>query len=372
MASQSFNDSSWSGYFEITSANAKVDEAILEIGYNLSQAPSGFWSAVKSDGGDIRVANNTGDTEYSRELVNFDSGGNTGWLFFDAALLETASDTTWRIYAGNAAANEPATTDPNGRDNVWHADDQGVWHMEEDPSGVSPQMVDSTGKGNDGSSSGSMTTTDLVTAGIRKGLELDGSDDKVNIGNSTGFQVVDFSVMAIVKNAGSTSKEMIINQTAPGSGEYIWWFRKHTDDTLHAQINRTTGGAEHLSVYSTGTIGDNAFHFVVAVFEGGTDLTVYIDGVQDGLSSSTTGSPVTSTRDVYIGGRDNNTHMWSGVLDEVRHTQRMLTADAVSTYHNNLMANTSFWTDGPWTNTGSGPDNISIERLELRPLSNVA
>jgi hypothetical protein len=52
-----------------------------------------------------------------------------------------------------------------------------VWHLQQDPSGTAPQMLDSTSINNDGTSNGSMTSGDQVAGKAGGSLDLDGSGD---------------------------------------------------------------------------------------------------------------------------------------------------------------------------------------------------
>lgn len=81
----------------------------------LADMPSGFWSAVASDGGDIRVKQ--GGTDLPVDIVYIDTGTEIGEIFFLADLL-TGSDNVFILYAGSGAA-EPAASDPTGRYAVW-------------------------------------------------------------------------------------------------------------------------------------------------------------------------------------------------------------------------------------------------------------
>jgi hypothetical protein len=62
---------------------------------------------------------------------------------------------------------------------VWDDNFVGVYHFSQDPSGTSPQMLDSTAGENNLTSTGSMTDTDLIDSEPGKGLDFDGSNDGV-------------------------------------------------------------------------------------------------------------------------------------------------------------------------------------------------
>jgi hypothetical protein len=82
----------------------------------LSEMPAGFWTHVKEDGGDIRVAE--GFDLIPFDLARWDYDSQDGVLFFRADLL-TASDNEFTIRYGNPANELFEYDDAFGRDNVW-------------------------------------------------------------------------------------------------------------------------------------------------------------------------------------------------------------------------------------------------------------
>jgi hypothetical protein len=111
--------SGWSNYAIITVAHGQVvSGGVTNCPVLLTEAnlPSGFWSAVKSDGSDIRITSSDGATEINFELVGIDTGAQTLELWFLAASLSDSTDTTFYIYYGNSGASAKASS--------WG---QGVW-----------------------------------------------------------------------------------------------------------------------------------------------------------------------------------------------------------------------------------------------------
>src|SRR5690606_38973349 len=150
---------------------------------DLSDLPSEFWTNVQSDCDDVRITTSDETTEVPREIVSCDGDTDTGELHFKAPSLANATDTTFYIYYGNSSATDYATDATYGAENVWSNGYAGVWHLEEDPGGTAPQIVDSTGNGNDGTSEGEMGSDDLTEGQVAKALDFDGSDDYINVPN---------------------------------------------------------------------------------------------------------------------------------------------------------------------------------------------
>jgi hypothetical protein len=84
---------------------------------NLHDMPAGFWSAVKSDGGDIRAYDST-DTLIPHDLCRINTGSTSGILMVKKTVA-TASSTVIKIRCGNAALSALSVSDTNGRNAVW-------------------------------------------------------------------------------------------------------------------------------------------------------------------------------------------------------------------------------------------------------------
>jgi hypothetical protein len=140
-----------------------------------------FWNTVKSDGGDIRAALSDGTTRIALELKNFNQGAETGQIYVPISSVSSGADTDFYIYWGNAGLSQPAEDAAYGKEAAWPSKNKTVHHFDQDPSGTPPQAIDSTSNDNDGTSSGSMTTGDLITTSLNwKAWQMDGVDDYVS------------------------------------------------------------------------------------------------------------------------------------------------------------------------------------------------
>lgn len=109
---------SFSATVTIASGNVGSDLTNFIVMVNLADMPSGFWSGVKSDGGDIRATDNSG-TVIPHDLCSFDSVGHTGVLMVKLASLLAASSNAFKVKCGNAALSALPATNANGRNAVW-------------------------------------------------------------------------------------------------------------------------------------------------------------------------------------------------------------------------------------------------------------
>lgn len=142
----------WSGYVthSVTTEPASnlTDFTFL---VSLDQLPSGFWTAVQTDGDDIRVTSDSaGTTELPVDIISFTDSGSSGSGLIAVKYSGTKSssvDQPLYIWAGNASATRPADTDTYGRENAYASTRRAFW-----PSGAG---TDRTQYDNDLTMSGS-------------------------------------------------------------------------------------------------------------------------------------------------------------------------------------------------------------------------
>jgi len=344
MASSAFTSSNWSNYFTITSDSAKVSANNDNLMYDLSEAPSGFWSTVKSDGGDLRVVNSAGDTAYSFELENFDTTAETGIVFFDSQNLATGSDTTWRIYYGNGSASLPAPSDTLGAQNVWNSNYVLVSH--------DGGKTDSTSNGHNGTEDGGVSGGG-ATGQIGVATDFDGNDDRISVESDGSLSPTpSFTFQSWVNaddvsgSGGDGNTIGTVDDTTSGS-ENGWFMR--IDD---GEISFWVESDPNRFSLKTGTINTHTWYLVHGLFDTNesNEQKVYIDG---SLSGEQSASYSESTTDLQIGSHANETQQFlNGTVDEVRISGTPLSASWISTEYNNQSSPSTFWTTGAEQSSG--------------------
>ncbi|MDD3774291.1 MAG: hypothetical protein PHW50_03375, partial [Patescibacteria group bacterium] len=132
--SASWYDANWPYRQKITIDHTKVGTGGVTNFPTLlsgdSMSPS-FWTRVKSDGADIRIATSDGTTLTNHELVTgFSTTTKSMELWFLAPSLSSDTDDIFYIYYGNATATAPEASWAQG---VWSAAGKGaVWHLGSD------------------------------------------------------------------------------------------------------------------------------------------------------------------------------------------------------------------------------------------------
>ena len=335
----SWYSGSWSHRKAITIQASQVDADLTDfpVYVDLSDLNDGgnFFSTVKSDGSDIRITTADGTTELPYELVSINTGGSTGELHFKVTgTLSSSTDTTFYIYYGNASATAYAETDTYGAQNVWTNNYEAVWHMEEDPSGSAPQLLDSTSNSVDATSSGSMTTGDLVSGHMTNAIDMDGGDDYFNITSTT------------IDNLPGTNDLTIsawVYQHAAGAYETpMAW----ASDFLIMAPNQSTSsirlyrqGNTRINVATGATL--NSWHYFTYRSSSATNHVIDADG---GTWTGTSTANLTSSHgQFYIGSYSNTSGAIDGLLDELRVSSVARDATWISTEYNNQNSPSTFY-----------------------------
>jgi hypothetical protein len=157
---------------------------------------------------------------------------------------------------------------------------------------------DSVG-GNDGTEVGGPT----YTAGLNnQAISLDGSDDYVDCGNDSSFNITgSITLSAVIKGTFNNGWDPII---AKG---YDWMLsRGMGDGALFFCIG--VG-----SVLGSTNINDNQWHHIAVVYDG-SKMLLYVDGEPDG-STVASGSLNVSASNVYIGGGPSAS--FDGLIEDV-------------------------------------------------------
>lgn len=334
-------DSNWSYRIPVTIDSTKVSADLTDfpVYVDLSDLSADFFSNVKTDGSDIRVTKDDGTTEVPREVVAIDTGSSTGELHFKAdGTLSSSTDTDFYIYYGNASATEPATSATYGAENVWSSYDN-VYHMQEDPSGSAPQIIDSTSNNRDGTSAGSMTSADLVNGQVGKSLDFDGSDDYLSVSSFGKTSNSHVTVEAWVRPDVTNVNQHIVDESNTASYGGGLMLRIKNDSGVRFW-QQDAGFA--LNSASTLTAGN--FYYLVGVYDG-TKQYIYIDGVEDvnntlGSTSARNAANPRIGRSSLLGGPVN------GLIDEVRISGSARSADWISTQYNNQNSASTFYSAG--------------------------
>ncbi|MCK5607229.1 DUF2341 domain-containing protein, partial [Candidatus Pacearchaeota archaeon] len=302
---------------------------------------------VQADGDDIAFSMDGKWLDHQIEQFNQSYSSTHAQLtvWVRIPFLSTAFDTNITMYYGNSTMS--SRQNPTG---VWYSDYSGVWHLNEDPSGVPSQIKDSTIPASDGATYGTMTSSDQVSGKVGGALDFDGSNDYVDFGNPGEMQITgEITVQAwfkvdyvgndyiVAKHGGSGFRGWDISFDDDSGIAPDGWimFRYSTDG-----VNMITTGYERVRV--------NQWYHVVGVFKPNEYSKMFFNGTQ--VAIITAGVPPSMndpTLPVRIGRRsDISTSYVDGIIDEVRISNIARSNDWIATEYNNQFDPSSFYSVG--------------------------
>jgi len=337
----------WDSRILITLDDTNVDGSLANIPVLLYiSAASGPGSAdlspvfdeLASDANRKKIAVTKADgvTELYVEIERWDDANEKAWLWVKVPkLYMKGSNSLFFYFDADHADNDSYVGDTTDAvvHNVWDSNYALVYHMAQDPNGdVADSIKDSTSNENDGTPVGSMTTADLVDAYIGKGLEFDGSNDYISVGDHTSIRVTTGLTIEIAANLTATTDEGIIQKGTDFNNEYgvyaisnaggAWKLRLNASDT-EGNGKESGGSASTGTWYSVfGSYGDQT-------------MSLSVDTASIG-SSSFTGPLNTDTNAIRVGDYWSSLFTINGLLDEVRLSNIARSADyEKATYYSN-------------------------------------
>jgi len=308
---------------------------------------------AQSDGDDIAFFS---DGQFlSHDLELFDKNGNgthahlVAWV--RVPFLSSTVDTEISILYGDEDVGSLERPD-----DVWDSNFVGVWHMAENPAQPqwsaiysdylphAPQIKDSMYPYDDGTSSGSMTSADLIQGAIANAIDFDGIDDRVSMGDPSDgrldFGTSSFSFSLWVNCPLTTSYQDFLYKGARESAVagYIIYRRSEASGGT-ASVSVGDGTQRFQNDFS---IASNTWIYIVGVVDRSSNrLRAYLNGIQQGSGTdiSSLGS-VSSAQSLLFGdGYDNA----DAIIDEVRISNVARTVDWVLTEFRNQDSPESFY-----------------------------
>ena len=201
-------------------------------------------------------------------------------------------------------------------------------------------------------------------------------NDYLRISNSPSFSLSNFTISAwalveaeVAKYNGE-ARAIVSNydESAPYygigiySGQYQGKAVTFFDDGTGLNGAIDTNGS---------SLADAQWHHVTAVFKGGVNVELYVDGVSKSRSSGTMPAIISPTGDLFIG-RDGNSenllkNKWVGSLDDIRIFNRALSAEEVT----RLAGVIDLPTGETFIPLGTGENDPYLLEVEEGPLTSV-
>ena len=317
--------------------------------------PSRLGITTLAEAQSIRVYGDEAKTiEWAREIVSVNEGH---------FLVPSMSGTTVPYVDWDGVRSDYAVTATYGAQNVW-TEYEAVWHLNEDPGGVSPQMLDATGNGYDLEARGSMTSADLVDDHLGKAIELDGSGDYFS--TPTSFNTYPATAGEIRYTSA------IISDIPSNQDGGIVYFSSYNGFTVFAGglLEQSSGDNSGTDTSASQVDDGNRYH-VAAVCNQANEYRLYRNGVQV-LQKNITDTEA-SNDEIWVGKHNGNAYNLDARISEVRWSKKDLGSNWATTEHNNQNAESTFW--GTWTDVSTATtvtNIISIGNIvELNNISSI-
>ena len=309
---------------------------------NLSDPDLHNPAKVQADGDDILFTDVLGN-KLDHEIELFDQSGNgthahlVAWVRIPT-LYATRNTEITMYYGNNAVISQ------DNPSSVWISY-EGIWHLSEDPSGT---ILDSSNNSFDGTSVGSMTSTDLVSGQIYNCLDFDGADDYINVGTDSSLKLTSaFTIEGWFNGMTDTGVNdrgpIFVSGFAWGDniGIRVQGFHQATDK--RARI--TYGNGTYMSyIDSDNDIDENTWTHIVVTYDG-TTLKLFINGVKQ-TDEAIINIAYNSNAAIIGANPDNNEQRFNGSIDEIRVSSVVRSLDWIITEYNNHHDPTSFYSIG--------------------------
>src|SRR3989344_5160372 len=213
----------------------------------------------------------------------------------------------------------------------------GYWSFNDNDMAQSPNnmfALDRSGKGNNGRLNNTATSSVRVSGKIGQGLSFDGSNDYVNIGNSTTYYfngTLPFAISLWFKHNGN-ARAMISRYNAGVVGNWEFFLTNSGGVKLRALREITP-----YTITGNTVLNSNTWYHGVFLYDG-VNMQLFLNGERDATPvASGNISADQSNLSVVIGSEPNNGvpgQIFDGLIDDVRVYNRALTADEIKRLYN--------------------------------------
>jgi hypothetical protein len=293
------------------------------------------FAQAQDNGGDIRFASSLGKKlSYQIERWNRASQLAEVWVLADTVKGNNGTQYI-TMYWGN-----PGVASKSNGVTVFSTSNgfAGVWHLNQDPSGTGAVVLDATANANNGTSTGSMTGSELVSAIVGQGTSFNGTNqgilipDAPSLDLTTGVTVSGWfqatALTAWTKIAGKAFTSNIAPYTM-----YTLGF----DAGSHLSGQIDVGGTQY-SVAGSTTLNTTNFFYGTFTYDNST-MKLFLNGLQEGNTTAQAGPIATDNEQFSIGMTGYGTNYFPGTLDEIQVSNIARSADWIKLCYQNQQLN---------------------------------
>lgn len=339
-AAASITSSGTAHYRTITVDHTKVpntDQA------NFPVLVTGTYTYLKTIGNGGKVQNASGfDIYFSSDaggtsILPFERvvwGATTGTCEFWVNVTSLSHTTDNVIYM--QYGNTGITTDQSNRTGTWNSNYQAVYHL---ANGSTLTAADATTNAVNGSIAAATATTGQIDGAASFSSS---SAANISLGNNLGI-IGDITIEAWINPANFSFDHFILAKGNSAPNPYSLVISSSTGLPTFFMGNGAGGSIANVSGTTGLTV--SAWNHVV-VTRSGLSVSQYLNGNTNGSSGSFNPTIVNGTDNTYIGIKGNATFGMDGLIDEVRISNFVRSADWVKTEYNNMNSPSTFYTVG--------------------------
>jgi len=261
------------------------------------------------------------------------SGVGTALYYNNCSDYVVANDTDqlpMEVERGNGTSYNPTQ--------IWDNTTVLVQHLEENPTGDPPQMIDSSQYGNNGTTYGSMTSDDQVDGKIDGSLDFDGSDDYVDCGSDSSLDIINGSVEVWIQPNVIEDGRSIVRKNLDTKEGYALWFNWNY---LYYELRDGNYNIVGFAKVPYNTLTAGQWYQIVGTHESNGKIRLYINGeLKD--EEDVSGTVGFSGDHLRIGAGWNVNEPFNGTIDEVRIYNRALSAEEINMSYQNAIGTTGF------------------------------
>ncbi len=314
----------WSGNWtyrqKLTFDNSGQAENLANFPVLVKLTAANFdFSKVQTNGEDIRFVDSDDFTPLKYEIEKWDKTNQVAYIWVKVPQIDSSSNTDFiYMYYDNSGAN-----DAQEAINVWDGNYTNVYHFAE----TTENYLDSTNNNKD---STAISVTTRTATGIGDAPEFDpASSNRITFGQTVIIE--DMTQEAWVTLDTAANYRPITQHAAAGEDEgtnIVYGLEFESDTDMYQQWEYNAGSNE--KTYSSAKVTLETFTHVAAVRDTTNKQIVwYINGTATGAAHSytndTTGG-ATGTA-LYVGGRISSSQWFDGIIDELRISDKIRTAD---------------------------------------------
>ena len=293
------------------------------------------YADFEAGGTDLRFTGADGVTPVNYEIENWGSGTDKSYVWVQVPEF-SASSVLWAYWGSEKQSHAASQTDGS----VWSQGYAGVWHLDE-TDGVE-DLTDSTAFDNDATID---ADTDNIDGIIAKAQYFDGDNDYISIPDSPSVSVtgnltlaawiygtdypalINFSQNIVAKDLNNSYRYRV-----QGGGTVLWALLKDADPLETESVPYT---------FETNTW----YHAVTKVDFATQEVSFYINGTPIGVPQTTAKTGIVDSAGALLIGnyepaRTNEDFI--GIIDEVRITDGLRSADWVQASYMTVASNAAF------------------------------